>query len=151
MKRKLIIQLVLGAAIMAVTIMFCGALEGRSVLSLLDIKGLLLGAIAPFAGTIAAFGLKDSRKAFSIPFAAVSNKASLKSARAFFKTLLRYIIAFALFAFAAGMILLLSNLTKIELMGRNLAVILSSILYGSAFAIFVVIPSQTAIEQRLAH
>ena len=151
MKRKLIVQIVLGAAIMAVTIIFCGALEGRIVLSLLDAKGILLGAVAPFAVTIVAFGLKESRRAFSIPFAAITDKASLKAARAFFRTLLRYTIGFTLFAFAAGMILLLSNLTKIELMGRNLAVILSSILYGSAFAIFVVIPFQAAIEQRLAH
>ena len=150
MKRKLIIQLVLSAAFMAVTIIFCGALEGRSVLSLLDLKGILLGAVAPFAVTIVAFGLNDTRRAFSIPFAAVSDKAGLKASRAFFKTLLRYIIAFTLFAFAAGMILLLSNLTKVELMGRNLAVILSSILYGSVFAIFIVIPFQSAIEQRLA-
>jgi len=151
MKRKLILQILLGAAFMAVTIIFCGALGGRSVFSLLDIKGLLLGAVAPFAITTAAFGLKDSRRAFSIPFAAIPDKASLKSSRAFFRTLMRYIIAFILFAFAAGMILLLSNLTQIEQMGRNLAVILTSILYGSVFAIFVVIPFQTAIEQRLAH
>jgi len=149
MKRKLIVQIVLGAAFMAVTIIFCGALKGRSILSLLDLKGLLLGAVAPFAVTIAAFGIKASRRAFSIPFAAVSDKASLKAARAFFRTLMRYIIAFTLFAFAAGMILLLSNLTKIELMGRNLAVILTAILYGSVFAIFVVIPFQAAIEHRL--
>jgi len=79
------------------------------------VKGILLGAVAPFVVTIAAFGLK--------------------SARAFFKTLLRYIIALVLITLKPTELLT----SKITVQGDSLNAVLYANILSTVFLMSILL------------
>lgn len=152
MLKKLIIPMGVSLAVFSGTLWLSGALSEKAAGALIDPPSLLISVIAPLLLVTISFGLAKTRRAFSAPVDPDADDSSLRIARAYFRNLLRYIIAYSVFALSIGFIMIMafSKGGDTSSIGTNLAISMLSIFYGSVFPIFILLPYLTIIDGRLA-
>lgn len=151
MFRKFIVPFLISAAFIVFTLLLSGSVVYAGIASLIDIPSFVISIIVPYILATVVFGFTCMREAYRSPFDTSASRAELARARAFFRGLTRYIIAWAVFAIVAGFIGLLINAAQnTAVIGLNIAVCILSALYASVIPILFVIPFQSAIDVRLA-
>lgn len=152
MFKKWGIPAIIGIACVVFTVILSGSARPEAAGALVDIPGFIITIIVPFLIVFASFGLRATKRAFSAPFDKEATVRELTTAKAWFASFLRYIIAFSVFAFSTGfvMIMVFAAGTDSAVIGRNFAVAILSVFYAAVFPIFIVLPFQQAIDMRLA-
>lgn len=151
MLRKLFVPFAINCAGIAFVVVLSGGSRGFAYL--VDLPSLLVALVAPFIVAMATYGPSRAMRAFSCPFDPEAVVAELASARAFFACFLRYLVAFTVFAVVTGTIMLLGYLSEenLAMIGRNLAIALLSLFYGSVGSILFILPCMSEIDRRIAH
>lgn len=154
MLRKLFVPLVLSALAVAFLVVLSGASnpEQAGIGALVDLPSFILSILIPFFLVSVSFGLTKTKRAFSAPFDKSADAVALKTAGAYFKNLLRAIVAWSVLAIVTGSIVMLISFSQATgvLIGANVAICLLSAFYASLVPIFIVFPFQTVIDERLA-
>lgn len=154
MFRKLVVPLCVSALFVAFLLVLSGAIdpEYAGIASLIDAPSLVLSVLVPFILVSVSFGLTKTKRSFSAPFDRLADSVSLKTARAFFKNLLRSIVAWSILAITTGIIVLLISFSReaSSQIGVNVAICLLSAFYASLIPLFLVFPFLTVIDERLA-
>ncbi len=152
MFRKMVFPILMGIACVAFTVILSGAAQPESAGALVDLPSFIITIIIPFLIVLGSFGLRSTKRAFSAPFDPQSTRRELASAKAWFASFLRYVIAFAVFAFSVGfvMIMVFASGADSAIVGKNFAVAILSVFYAAVFPIFIALPFQQAIDMRLA-
>jgi flagellar motor component MotA len=148
MSKKMISSMAVSALSMAGVVFLAGGAAGFSYL--VDIPSLLIAVILPFVTTLISFGPAYISRSLGCVFSADDNRDDLNQARAYFKSLLRSVGTFTLFAVVTGSVMLLANIADTTAIGRNLAVALLSLFYGTAAVMIFVLPCIAEIDRRLA-
>lgn len=151
MLKKLVAPFALNCAFIAFVVFLAGGGVG-GLAYLVDVPSLIVALVAPFIAALATHGPKLAFRSFSCPFASDSAREELAASRAFLLCFLRYLVAFTAFAVVTGTIMLLGYLAEdnLAMIGRNLAIALLAIFYGSVGAILFILPFLSEIDRRLA-
>lgn len=151
MLKKFFVPFLVSAAFIAFALWLSGSVVYAGIASLVDIPSFVVSIAVPYVLASVAFGFTGTREAYRVPFDAGAGRAELAKARAYFRCLTRYVVAWAAFAIVAGFIGLLINAAQnTAVIGLNIAVCILSALYASAIPILFVIPFRSAIDERLA-
>ena len=151
MLRKIIVPFLVSAVFIAFTLWLSGFIEYAGFSGLVDMPSFLVSIVVPYALASIGFGFAATRAAYRAPFDSGSGRKELASARAYFRSLTRYIVAWAVFAIVTGFIaLLVASSGDSAGMGKNVAICILSALYAAVILILFVIPFQAAIDGRLA-
>lgn len=150
MIRKLLIPFAINCAFIGFVVVLSGG--AAHVEYLVDVPSLLVALVAPFLVALVTHGPARVARAFSCPFEPDCGDGELVAARAFFSCFLRYLIAFTVFAVVTGTVMLLGYLAGNDtaMIGRNLAIALLALFYGSVGAILFILPFLSEIDRRLA-
>lgn len=152
MFRKLALPVLLGIACVGFTVVVSGAVRSEAAGALIDLPSFIIVIVVPFAIVTASFGLRQTSRAFGASFDGRATARELKLAKAWFASLVRYVVAFSAFAFSVGfvMIMVYASGQDSSIVGKNFAVAILSVFYAAIFPIFFVLPFQQAIDARLA-
>lgn len=151
MFRKFIVPFLVSAACVAFTLWLSGVFKYAGVQGLIDAPSFLISIGVPYVLASIGFGLSGTRAAYRVPFDPNAKRAELARARAYFRALTRYIVAWSAFAIVTGFItILVSAARNTAAIGLNIAVCILSALYAAIIPIFFIIPFRTAIDERLA-
>ena len=150
MIRKLVIPFAVNCVFLGFVVVLSGGAAHAE--ALVDIPGLLVALVAPFLATLATHGPALSLRAFSCPFDPDAETDELASSRAFFTCFLRYVVAFTVFAVVTGTVMLLGYLAGNDtgMIGRNLAIALLALFYGSVGSILFILPFLAELDRRLS-
>lgn len=152
MFRKFLLSALIGAVCVAFTVILSGATQSKAAGALVDLPSFVIVIIAPFLIVTASFGLRATSRAFGAPFDEAATVRELKTAKAWFASLMRYIAAFAVFAFSIAfvMIMVYAAGQDSSIVGKNFAVAILGVFYASILPIFLILPFRQAIDARLA-
>lgn len=150
MLRKLFVPFAINCAFIAFIVAIAGGSGG--IAYLVDLPSLIVALVAPFIVAMVTHGPSRAMRAFSSPFDPDSGSDELASARLFFICFLRYLVAFIVFAVVTGSIMLLGYLSEenLVMIGRNLAIALLALFYGSVGTILFILPFLSEIDRRIA-
>jgi len=151
MLKKLVVPFALNCAFIVFVVFLAGGGVG-GLTYLVDVPSLIIALVAPFLAALATHGPARAFRSFSCPFEPDCASDELAKSRAFLLCFLRYLAAFTAFAVVTGTIMLLGYLAEdnLAMIGRNLAVALLAIFYGSVGAILFILPFLSEIDRRLA-
>lgn len=151
MVRKFFVPFLVSAGFIAFTLWLSGFVGYAEIGGLVDFPSFLVSIVVPYALASIVFGLAGTRAAYRAPFDSDAGRVELAKARAYFRNLTRYIVAWAVFAIVTGFIaLLVASAGDGAAMGRNVAVCILSALYAAVIPLLLVIPFQATIDDRLA-
>lgn len=151
MFRKFIVPFLVSAACVAFTLWLSGFFRYAGVQGLIDAPSFIISIVVPYLLASIGFGLSGTKTAYRAPFDATAGRVELAKASAYFRALMRYIIAWASFAIVTGFItILVSAAQNTAAIGLNVAVCILSALYAAIIPIFFIIPFRTTIDERLA-
>ena len=150
MLRKLFVPFAINCAFIGFVVILSGGSGGFAYL--VDLPSLIVALVAPFVVALVTHGPSRTARAFLSPFDPESGADDLAYARSFFACFLRYLVAFTVFAVVTGTIMLLGYLSEenLAMIGRNLAIALLALFYGSVGSILFVLPFLSEIDRRLA-
>lgn len=150
MLRKLVVPFALNCAFIAFVVLLSGGGVG-GLSYLVDVPSLVVALVAPFLVALATHGPRRALRSFSRPFEPECAREDLAASRSFLLCFMRYLIAFTAFAVVTGTIMLLGYLAEDNpaMIGKNLAIALLAIFYGSVGAILFVLPFLSEIDRRL--
>lgn len=101
-----------------------------------------------FGEMVTAFRLAFSKAIVGSP-ADETRRYGLENARLFFVSARHYLTVVAILVFFMGWIILLRNLEDVSHIGRNLALLLISVLYAAFVILFVCLPLENRLKKRL--
>lgn len=152
MFKKLVLPVLMGLVCAGFTVFMSGAAGAEASGALIDLPSFIIAIIFPFLIVLASFGFAKTRAAFGVPFDPEASSSELKMAKAWFASFLRYIVAFSVFAFSIGfvMVMVYASGKDSSIVGKNIAIAILSIFYGAIVPVFFALPFIQAIDMKLA-
>lgn len=141
---------IIGILIVIASIIFTISFEGGSIKSILCISSLILVLGGIIGGTIISFSVKETFDAFKYLFLLKNSLTEDERQQniMIFECAGKYAIAFGIFGFILGLIYVLSDVTSLSLLGKHIAITLTSVLYGLGFAYIIFFPISTKLKQK---
>lgn len=138
---------VLGIFVVLLTILISVKIEGGNFSVMLCYTSFLLVFGGVLGSLIISFGLKKVLIAFSMVF---GNSQLLNDETKNYSEILscagKYSMAYGVIGFLIGIIYSLSGLSSVSLIGKHLAVALTSPLYGLVFAYLFFFPTEASLK-----
>ena len=142
----------IGLLVVLAIIVACIWASGGRIFTYLDPASALIMIGVPLVLLKTGWSFRQMGQAIGLALsadAAAAGKAELEDARRFFVSARAYLLGTGALGFFLGVIAMLTNLTDYNLLGRNMAVALISVLYAIFVSLLVCLPMEASLQRKL--